>query len=465
MLSDAIPAIGRSKFAHALHAFFHSYWYPAIVALLAALSELFAIEIPVYYTYVVLVAICVFFDTDTLGIVPVACCSYMTFAAKNNPYKFPTTTYFGTAQAKFHLAFIALFLVILLLGRLIQYCIVHGGRRVPRLTVGFAALGVAYLVAGIPTANFGWKSVLFGLLQIASLCLFYFYFYFTVNWEEVKEGHALAVFFAVGGCMAIQVFGMYIGKHPFSAEFTRDELFTGWGVYNNVGCMMAMAIPAPFYFAVKAKRFPALYSAAGIFFYLCVILTQSRGAIVAGTAVFLLCIIVTLALSQGQRRAYNLLVFVGALLILATAAYFLRHQLYPVFRKLLETKFNDNGRWDIYHECIDIFKQNPIFGNGFFGTPGVSFVPNFPSRAHDTFFQLLASGGVLALAAYVLHRIQTLVLFFKKPSAEKGFILLCVLALLVSSLFDCHMFNIGPGLPYACLLAFAEGSGFRKKEQ
>ena len=34
----------------------------------------------------------------------------------------------------------------------------------------------------------------------------------------------------------------------------RGDLTTGWGMYNNIGCIIAMCIPASFYFAsVKAK--------------------------------------------------------------------------------------------------------------------------------------------------------------------------------------------------------------------
>ncbi|MBP5242287.1 MAG: hypothetical protein J6Z36_01175 [Clostridia bacterium] len=51
---------------------------------------------------------------------------------------------------------------------------------------------------------------------------------------------------------------------------------------------------------------------------------------------------------------------------------------------------------------------------------------------------------------------QTVILFVKKPTLAKTFIGLGVLALLLTSLLDCHFFNIGPGILYSVFLAFAE---------
>jgi hypothetical protein len=44
----------------------------------------------------------------------------------------------------------------------------------------------------------------------------------------------------------------------------------------------------------------------------------------------------------------------------------------------------------------------------------------------------------------------------KKPTLEKMFVALFVLALLLASMLDCHFFNIGPVLFYSMALAFAE---------
>jgi O-antigen ligase len=85
-----------------------------------------------------------------------------------------------------------------------------------------------------------------------------------------------------------------------------------------------------------------------------------------------------------------------------------------------------------------------------------SFVNVFPGRWHNTVVQLLASCGIVGLAAYLFHRVQTVRLFLQNRTVENVYIAISILALLGMSLLDCHFFNIGPAMIYSCMLAFAE---------
>ena len=113
------------------------------------------------------------------------------------------------------------------------------------------------------------------------------------------------------------------------------------------------------------------------------------------------------------------------------------------------------------------FLQNPIFGGTFYPQEYIpwdwaeleAFSSFFPPRWHNTLVQIAASCGAVGLAAYALHRFQTVVLFIKERSTEKLFIGIYVAALLLASLLDCHFFNIGPVLVYSMALAFAENIG------
>ncbi|MDE5547599.1 MAG: hypothetical protein K2J30_01175 [Clostridia bacterium] len=64
----------------ALNAFFRSDWYIALIVVMMTLSELFGFELPYYYATILFVGLNVLFAEDTLGIVPLICCSYMTVA-------------------------------------------------------------------------------------------------------------------------------------------------------------------------------------------------------------------------------------------------------------------------------------------------------------------------------------------------------------------------------------------------
>ena len=48
------------------------------------------------------------------------------------------------------------------------------------------------------------------------------------------------------------------------------------------------------------------------------------------------------------------------------------------------------------------------------------------------------------------------------PQPEKIVAALCVASLLLTSMVDCHVFNMGPGLMYSAWLVFGEKSGLMK---
>jgi hypothetical protein len=68
------------------------------------------------------------------------------------------------------------------------------------------------------------------------------------------------------------------------------------------------------------------------------------------------------------------------------------------------------------------------------------------------------------MTAYLLHRIQTIVVLFIHPDKAKIFVFLSILSLLLISLMDCHLFNIGPTIYYSMALAFFEKMPETKKE-
>ena len=135
--------------------------------------------------------------------------------------------------------------------------------------------------------------------------------------------------------------------------------------------------------------------------------------------------------------------------------------------------FNDSSRFNIYKEGFKAFLKYPVFGQSFFPTDFVpydfsildSFSSFFPPRWHNTIIQILSSCGIVGILAYLFHRFQTIKLFFKNRSLEKSFIFLSILVLLLTSMLDCHFFNIGPTLFYSMALAFSEKISESKKEQ
>ncbi len=500
MLIALFPQLEEARFTRVVRAFYRSAVYPFLIAILMAVSEIFALELPVYYIYLAIGAVGLLLCEDALCILPIACCSYMTFAYKNNPehdkFSQAAITVFSDPSNLIQLIFILAVAVVLLIGRLLVFQIEHPTRKIPALSLGFLLLLVAYMLAGVgfngeipvggnlvPAQYEAAKAIPFALLQVLSLCVFYFYFYFTVDWKKVDKSYIFTLFIAIGVGLLAEIGEMYTHKGAVVFEegvgwkVDREKLVgTGWGIYNNVGCVMAMCVPAPFYFAAKNEKWGWAYSILGCVFVLGVALTQSRGAILFGAVVFIACVAAVLTKSKGMNRILNAVIFCVMIVAVCVSVVLftfdttsLVGRIFDKIRESLMRPDISSGRIHQYAVSWELFKSRPIFGVGFhnIGDGGYSRIGTFllPRRVHNTILQLLASGGLVALFAYLFHRGQTLWIWFKKPNFEKTMAAFIIGAMLLTSLLDCHIFNYGPGLLYGCVLVYIECCANFKAEQ
>ncbi len=468
MLTDAFPKLNRSRFVAALRDFYHSGSYIALLVILMLFAQLFSMELLVWWMYLALGALALLVDEDTIAVAPIFCCGYMSVSGANNPGRYEDTI-FTRPECVLQLAIILVIGVIFIMGRLLSKQLTSPRRDRPALLFGFVALGFAYLLGGAFTPYYGTRTLLFGFVQIVSLALIYFFFRATVNWDRLSKEYGLKLFFALGLGLVVEVVGMYFQPWVDLKNFSRGMLYTGWGIYNNVGAALALCIPAAFYFSA-VRRNGWVYTFFASVMLLGVFLSQSRGSILFGVAVYILSAIFALVCAKKGERVKQGVVYLFLLLALVAACAAFREQFLALFRSVIEAGLASSGREKIYAACWKTFLSHPIFGVGFYETPGallndggiLDLAPCppdvfLPPRAHNTFMQLIASGGAVALLAYLFHRVQTLRLFFCKPTKQKTFLGLCILALLLTSLLDCHFFNIGPGFLYSFLLVFAEG--------
>lgn len=474
MVIRAFPKLENTKFVRALCAFFRSDAYPFLIAFAMACSELFGLELVVFYFYLLCGALGLLFTPDSLALLPAAACGYMTISAPNNPGRQGGTTVFFKPEFVVQLAVILFIFVILMIGKLVIALMDGRKKGVPRLLLGFAALGIGYMLAGLLSPYYAFNTVLFGFVEIVSLVVFALFFYYTIDWETVNLRYFAVLLTAMGIGLALETGGMYFNDGlTLGEEIDRSLLYTGWGVYNNVACMLAMCIPGPFYFAVKNKH-GWLYCILGNLLFLALLLTQSRGGILFGALVYLACAITVIIKTKRMERVWNMLVFTAVLIAVLVSFILLHEQMSDIFASLIDAGSDDANRFEIYEKCWDRFLEYPAFGAGFYRTPGALLNKDgyivteavdgafFPPRAHNTVLQLLASGGVFLIVMYAFHRIETLILLFKRPSLEKTMIGFSISALLLTSLLDCNFFNIGPGIVYGILLVIADGVDKRR---
>lgn len=461
MLIKLFPQLGNNSIIKYIKKGFESKHSAILIAALTLLSNLFSWEIPVMYAFAAIVAIVCLFGEDLRSLICMALCGYFLFSKVNNPLDKAHTSIFLNIEGIANLIIAASIVSVFAIGRLIFDLITNKERRkFPNLTWGFVALGASFLLGGLFSKYSSLNTVVFGLVEIFALSIFYFFFYFTVDFKNIEKSYFAYLMTVVGFLLFFEVLGILYDSGFFSAEgnFKLNGVYTGWGINNNIAGALIMCLPAPFYYAATKKN-SWVYILIGNFFFILFFFIHSRGGILFGSFVYVLCIILVIWKSKKKFPIILTELFVLLCGVLFTIAF--KENIEIITASLIKLGLNDSGRFNIYRNGLKQFLEFPVFGNGFYACEayrwGDNSIGNFlPARYHNTFVQLLASGGMVAFIAYIFHRLQTLAMLLKKRSIEKYFIGLCVLGLLLTSLLDCHFFNFGPGLTYAILLLFLE---------
>ena len=434
---------------------------------LTILANVFSLELYAYTGFVLTGIYVCLFARDLLPIFPIFACGYISPSLGNNP---------GVNNASiFSISGGGLYLAVLLtgLGASMLYRLVtdpdFGGKKFlqkgRKLLPGMLVLGICYAISGVASgqwSEYGLRNLLFAFIQLVAIAGLYYLLSGAVRWDLAPKAYLFWTGICVGYVLLAELVNIFISAEVISGgAILRGRIITGWGHYNSIGAYLAIVIPLPFFLTGKGKYAAFAYLSAFLFF-LGLLFTCSRGSILVGAVIYGVGYFVSLLHS---RRARSMVwVHIITLLIPALALVFFQENIQRLFGVVINTGLQSPERRETYAEGFKQFLRFPIFGGSFFPVDywpyafatAETFAALFPPRWHNTFVQLLATGGVTCLAAYVYHRVQTVQLFVKGFSTEKLFAGLSILALLLTSMVDCHFFNVGPVLFYSATLAFVE---------
>ena len=451
-----------------------SAWGIGILGFITLLAHIFAIELALYiFVAIYTVYVCIFSD-DLLPLMPLFIFCYISPSKNNNP-ALTTNSVFYNQSGIVILVILAICIPAILVrigfDKNMGYKKLFTQKR--SLLSGICILGISYLLSGIGSSTYtsiAINNLVFSTLQFLSIFLLYFIFTATINWEKVNKQYFAWLGLFMGIIVSLELVNIYIIEQAIqNGSIIRGKLYTGWGHYNNIGALIAMSIPFAFYLACK-KKHNYIFLILGTLLLIALLLSCSRGSIVGGVIIYITSFVITFFKAENKkifRISTAILMAIGII-----CGIIFVDKLITLFEKvpsIIDTSnnslaFNDSSRFVIYEEGFNAFLKYPIFGQSFYPTDFVpydfsrldSFSSFFPPRWHNTIIQILSSCGIVGMIAYSFHRIQTIKLFFKKPTLEKTFIGLSIAVLLITSLLDCHFFNIGPTLFYSMALAFAE---------
>lgn len=434
---------------------------------LTILSNVFGLELFVY-TLILLTGIYVcLFARDLLPLLPIFACGYISPSLNNNP-GLNEESIFSIKGGGLYLAVLLVALAVSLVYRLVTDPVFGGKQFLKKkrtLLSGMLLLGATYAISGIASgqwAEYGWRNLLFAFLQLVAVAGLYFLFSGSVRWDMAPKAYLFWTGICVGYVLVIELLGIYIKEQVIvSGIIMRERIATGWGHYNSMGALFTMVIPLPFFLTGKGRYAWFAYLSAFVF-CLGLLFTCSRGSILVGVPIYLATYILSVIHSRHARTLKWMHVMIIGSPVLAIILF--NKELLQLFRVLSELGLDSSMRLSTYVEGFKQFAQFPIFGGSFFPldetlykwASAPTFTYFFPPRWHNTLVQLLATGGVVCLVAYIYHRAQTIRLFLHNFTSEKLFAGLSISAMLLTSMVDCHFFNVGPVLLYSAILAVVE---------
>ena len=456
-------------FVRAADRFLYSPWYFFLIGTITVIANVFSAEIPVYVCFILIALYLSFFGRDYLPLLPIFICCYIAPSSANNPGRSENSIFYGCSGA-FLLILAGIFLISLILRLALDSQI---GRKAfftakRRLLPGILALGAAYLLSGVGSGHYfdhGWGNLLFSAIQFLSVFLLYYLYAGAVRWDKAPAEYMAWTGMCIGFVLLSEITLIYL-NNPILVDghIQRHLIYTGWGNYNNVGALLTMMIPFASQLAC-VKKHGWIYFLCGTLFLIGVFLTCSRTSLLFAAAIYFVSFLLACLKSRNRRSGVIAIAAVSGSALLLVAVY--HKQFFSFLYNLFANHLSVQTRIDGYMKGLEQFLSYPLFGGTFYPTDYnlfewssvEAFTSFFPPRWHNTIVQLAASCGIVGLAAYAYHRWQTIRLIRKNPSLENLFIALSIAALLLTSLMDCHFFNVGPTMFYSLALAFAEKRG------
>lgn len=304
----------------------------------------------------------------------------------------------------------------------------------------------------------------FSMLMVLSMIVVYLIFASYLRFEKSVIDYFIICLVGVGLLICAELIFAYFTTVRFvGSSIVKESVVLGWGVWTNIGNMLVFLMPASFYFAASHKRGWLGYL-SGLLHFLCIVLSQSRAALLIGAFTLLLCL--GYLCFKGKNRKINRILTLSLIVCGILGCVVLYDSIFSLVSNFLEKGFDDNGRKELWSSAIDAFLRAPIFGAGFYDVCSYEGWSTFgtPMMCHNTILQVLGAVGTLGILAYGYHRFETVKLIFRKFNAVKFFLGTCILGFLLFGMLDVVFFIGYPNIFYTMMLLFMQYTEYPEKQ-
>lgn len=431
----------------ATRSYWNSKWYMPSVLAVSCISAVFDIDLIGMFVLAALAIVMLVLCDDMMSLVCPIFCIFLSSIEFYRDYSV-LTDYMWYAIVPFAAA---------LIFNLVYYrtSFVKGRFFYPQLAVSVAlSLGGLFC---IPAKQYFSPSALY--FSVGSGFFMLFVYCLTISrlkaykrsYDRV-ERLARAVF-AAGLLAAFLVFEFYIEN---AEEFLRKGTFLFFKPRNYVSSVLMMAIPMS---CIYIKR-NNLNIISMLFMYVGMLLTGSRSGLLFGTLALALSVAFVYITNKKSRRLYNVLLIIAAIPVVYAAVKVLP-ELYAA--RMANGFFNegDATRIKFIKFGISDFLAYPIFGIGVGNLAHFeifkAYTPGSIVYFHNIVIQVMASLGVVGIAAYLWNFCARVKMFWENRKNETLIFAISYLAILLMSFTNPGMFCPFPeGALIVLMLSVAE---------
>ena len=303
-------------------------------------------------------------------------------------------------------------------------------------------LAAAFLTNGLLSETWSLRGFIFGAVEAAFFLLLFMLLFLGLSREE--DEHALLdyvtyITLIFAAMILLQMGHLFaFGDAIKNGAIVKGNVNLGWATCNPLGAILVTLIPTLFYGAMT-KRNGFLYFVFAGLVYVAAVCTCSRNALLFGTLIYALCLIIAIVKATGRRGRIALIVFailaVAAVVVLFTL---FREKMLTLFSSYVNQGMDDSGRIGIWKDAWEQFLGNRLFGAGFFTSDpaGGIAVNGVPFMVHNTPLEFLSSAGIIGLIAYFYYRAETIRPLLMKPTLGKTMLGLSYLVIVAEGLLD-----------------------------
>lgn len=257
------------------------------------------------------------------------------------------------------------------------------------------------------TSPFYWESfIIIYLGQIALLISLELVNVHDINFKMIDNGLILT------GCIASYILISSPSTSMFTDEGRRTIMINGTSLDPNIVAatiILGLHIATNFFFTSSNKFLKILYASSSMLMLYGILLTGSRGALIAFFISYTLKLFLEGRVSHKIRKKSIYMVLFGII------AFFIMASILP--SDLIESRFSkdvilglnereegSHNRYDIWLSSIDLFSMNPILGVGcgnFINS--IALVYSRQCAAHNLYILLLIEGGIIGFLLFTKY--------------------------------------------------------------